>query len=331
MNSKSLVGLAVTAAVLGGAAVLLSNGTKNAPAKLNGCSILPDLNLAGVVRIEIGDKLKLAAGSDGWTLESSYGYPADRNKIVENLMKLAELKVGQVARGRKAGSTTAVVLKDSAGKPLAELKLGDKHQKKASGQMAMYGGGYADGRYLEFKGETVLVKEPLEEFDGDFKSWCNPRIASFSSSDVLAVAYRQGKESVELEKGTNGVWKLAGLKVDEELDTSKTYSLDSALSYLDFTSVVDPQLAETELGFATGHVYQVTMKDGSNTVTHVATVGNQVKNGSDRYFRLDDGKWIFTISSYAAENMMKTRKDLVKAKEKPAEKSSADPKSETVK
>ena len=59
------------------------------------------------------------------------------------------------------------------------------------------------------------------------------------------------------------------------------------------------------------------MKEGSNTVNRVATVGNKVKDGTDRYFKLDDGKWIYTISSYSAENMMKSRKDLVKAKEEP--------------
>ena len=32
---------------------------------------------------------------------------------------------------------------------------------------------------------------------------------------------------------------------------------------------------------------------------------------------MDDGDRIFTISSYSAENMMKTRKDLVKAKPEP--------------
>ncbi len=48
-----------------------------------------------------------------------------------------------------------------------------------------------------------------------------------------------------------------------------------------------------------------------------ATDGNKVKDGSDRYFKLDDGKWVFTISSYSAESMMKVRKDLVKAKEEP--------------
>ena len=122
---------------------------------------------------------------------------------------------------------------------------------------------------------------------------------------------------MELTKGTNSTWVLKGLTEKEELDTSKTYSLDSALSYLDFNSVADPKLTEAELGFATGAVYTVTYKEGSNTVKRVATVGNKVKGGSDRYFKMDNADWVFTISSYSAENMMKTRKDLVKAKPEP--------------
>ena len=172
--------------------------------------------------------------------------------------------------------------------------------------------------YLAYRGgETVLVKDTLDAFDGDVKQWCNTRIASISSSDVKTVKYAHGGETVELEKGTNSTWVLKGLGPKEELDTSKTYSLDSALSYLDFNAVADPKLTEAELGFSTGYVYTVTVKEGTNTVTHVARVGNKVKGGSDRYFKLDDGKWVFAISTYSAENMMKTRKDLVKAKEEP--------------
>ncbi|MGN0832791.1 MAG: DUF4340 domain-containing protein, partial [Kiritimatiellia bacterium] len=68
---------------------------------------------------------------------------------------------------------------------------------------------------------------------------------------------------------------------------------------------------------ATGFVYTVTYKDGTNTARRVATVGNKVQDGSDRYCKLDNAKWVYTISSYSAENMMKSRKDLVKAKEEP--------------
>lgn len=318
MTSKGIVGLAVVAVVLGGAAYFLQSGSRPAAAKLNGKTILPGLSVADVARVEVGGKLTLAASADGWKVESLYGYPADREKIAENLMKLAELKVGQVAHGRKLGTESKLTLKDASGKELAALSLGDKHSKKAKGQAAMYGGGsYPDGRYVAFGGETVLVKDTLDAFDGDVKQWCNTRIASIPSADVKTVTYAHGAEKVELAKGTNSVWTLKGLGAKEELDTSKTYSLDSALSYLDFNSVADPKLTEAELGFKTGYVYTVTVTEGSNTVTHVATVGNKVKDGSDRYFKLDDGKWIFTISTYSAENMMKSRKDLVKAKEEP--------------
>ena len=316
MNTKSLMTLLGVAVVLGGAAYFMQRGSRPAAAKLNGKAILPGLRVADVARIEAG-KLTLAASADGWKVESLHGYPADREKIAENLMKLAELKVGQVARGRKLGAETKVALKDASGKELATLALGDKHMKKPTGQAAMYGGGYPDGRYVAFGGETVLVKDTLDAFDGAVRSWCNTRIASIPSTDVQAVSFKHGAEVVELTKGTNSVWTLKGLTDKEELDTSKTYSLDSALSYLDFNAVADPKLTEAELGFATGYVYTVSVKDGSNTVTRVATVGNKVKDGTDRYFKLDDGKWIFTISSYSAENMMKTRKDLVKAKEEP--------------
>ena len=318
MSNKNLYVLVGVAVVLGVAAYFVDSGSRPSAPKLNGKAILPGLDASDVAKIEIGGKLTVSAGAKGWVVDSLHGYPASRDKIAENLLKLVELKVGQVARGRKLGAETVVTLKDAAGKQLAELKLGDTHTKKPTGQAAMYGGGgYPDGRYLAFEGATVLVQDTLDAFDGDAKKWCDTRIASISSSDVKAVSFRQGDEFVELEKGTNSTWVLKGLGPKEELDTSKTYSLDTALSYLDFNTVADPALTEAELGFSTGAVYTVTVKDGSNTVKRVATVGNKVKGGSDRYFKLDDGKWVFTISSYSAENMMKRRKDLVKAKDEP--------------
>ena len=337
MSNKKLFLLIVAAAVLGGAAYFLRSDSRPAPARLNGRALVPGLSVGEVARIEVGNKLVLASSADGWKVESLHGYPADREKIVENLMKLVELKVGQVARGRKLGAETAVTLKDASGKELASLKLGDKHMKKASGQAAMYGGSYPDGRYAAFEGETVLVKDTLDAFDGDAKKWCNPRIASFPSSDVKAVKYSHAGETVELEKGTNSTWVLKGLGPKEELDTSKTYSLDSALAYLDFASVADPS-KEATYGFATGAVYTATLKNG---IVYKATVGN--KSGSDSYVKLSasytpsgtnkteiaanektvrefnakTGKWIYTISSYSADNLSKARKDLVKAKEEP--------------
>lgn len=305
MTTKNLVALGAVAVVLGGGAYFLNGGAKSTSPKLNGKQVLPGLDVPSVARVEIGDKLVLSAGKDGWVVDTWYGYPADRAKIAENLLKLQDLKVGQVVRGKKIDSPVKLTLKGRDGKELVGLELGEKHSK------------WGHGRYAKFDGETVLVSDALDAFDGEPKQWCNTRIASITASDVSAVSYAHGSEKVELDKGTNGTWTVRGIAADEELDSSKTYSLDSALSYLDFNAVVDPKLTEAELGFSTGSVYTVTFKEGSNTVTRVATVGNKLKDSSDRYFKLDNDKWVYAISSYSAENMMKTRKELVKAKAKP--------------
>ena len=352
MTTKNLAILGAAAVVLGGAAWYCNSGRAVRAPSIVGEKILPSFDVADVARIEIGGakKVQLVADDKGWKLQSLYGYPADVTKIRENLLKLTELKVGQVANGKKLASPATVDIQNAAGKSLAALPLGETHTSKPKGQAAMYGGGgYPDGRYVEYKGKTVLVKETLDAFDGDPKKWVDTRIASVSASDVQSVVFEQGKEKVSLTR-KDSTWTLAGLGPKEELDTSKTYSLDSALSYLDFTDVADPKKSDADLGFTTGCVYSVTLKNGES---YTAKVGG--KNGSDRWVRLSASfkavgtnatenaasekkvkefnekvaRWTYAVSSYSADNMSKKRADLVKAKEEP--KKAEAPKAETKK
>lgn len=339
MTTKNLVILGAAAVVLGGAAWYCNSGRAVRAPSIVGEKILPSFDVADVARIEIGGakKVQLVADDKGWKLQSLYGYPADVTKIRENLLKLTELKVGQVANGKKLASPATIDIQNAAGKSLAALPLGETHTSKPKGQAAMYGGGYPDGRYVEYKGKTVLVKETLDAFDGDPKKWVDTRIASVSASDVQSVVFEQGKEKVSLTR-KDSTWTLAGLGPKEELDTSKTYSLDSALSYLDFTDIADPKKSDADLGFTTGCVYSVTLKNGES---YTAKVGG--KNGSDRWVRLSAtfkavgtnatenaasekkvkefndkvARWTYAVSSYSADNMSKKRADLVKAKEEP--------------
>ena len=340
MTTKNLAILTAVAAVLGGAAYFTSSSKKMKSPSIVGKQILPAFDASAVARIDVGGAkpLALAATDKGWVVETLHSYPADVTKIRENILKLQELKVGQVANGRTIASPAKVALKDASGKELASVDLGETHTGKPRGQMAQFGGGgYPDGRYIQFGDKVVLVKDTLDAFDGDPKKWTDTRIASVTASDVTSVTYAKGKETVSLTR-KDGTWTLPGLGPKEELDTSKTYSLDSALSYLDFTGVADPKKTDAELGFATGAVYTVTLKNGQS---YTAKVGD--KTGSDRWVKLSasfkavgtnatenatlekavndfnekTGKWAFSISSYSADNMSKTRKDLVKAKEEP--------------
>ena len=341
MTTKNLIILGAAAVVLGGVAYWTSADTRMKTPSAVGRRVLPAFSVADVARVEIGGakKVALAASDAGWKVESLYGYPADVAKIRENLLKLQELKVGQVATGKTIDAPAEVALKDAAGKALATLRLGDTHTAKPKGQMAQFGGGgYPDGRYVLFEGKTpVLVKDALEAFDGDPKKWIDTRICAVPAADVAAVAFTKDKATVKLAR-KDGAWTLDGLGPKEELDTSKTYSLDSALSYLDLTGVADPKLTEAELGFATGAVYTATLKNGT---VYTARTGGPA--GSDRWVKLSAaftpvgtnatenaalekaakdfnakvGKWTYSVSSYAAGNLAKTRAELVKAKEEP--------------
>ena len=238
MTTKNLVVLVGAAAVLGGAAWCLSSGSKPSGAKLNGKAIFPKLEMSEVARVEFGDKLKLASSDKGWVVETYHNYPADHVKLTENLLKLTELKVGQVARGKKLESTDALTLKDASGNELASLQLGEKHAK------------WGHGRYATFAGETVLVSDSLDAFGSDGKSWVETKIV-----DTPWISFKDIAEGV----------------------------------------------SEEDLGFATGVVAKVTIAGDTN---RVATIGNKVKDGSDRYFKLDNSDWVYIVPEYSVDKLL---------------------------
>ena len=238
MTSKQLTVLLGAAVVLGGAALCLSSGSRPSGPALNGKAVFPGLAISEVARIELGGKLALSGGEGGWKVETYHNYPADHSKLAENLIKLSELKVGQVARGVKIDSPDVLSLKDSSGKVLASLPLGERHAK------------WGHGRYATFSGETVLVSDSLDAFCSDGKSWVETKI----------------------------------------VDTP----------WISFSDIAEG-VSEEELGFATGVVAKVTIAGDTN---RVATIGNKVKDGSDRYFRLDNSDWVFVVPEYSVDKLL---------------------------
>ena len=210
MSTKKLAILVAAAVVLAAAATFLRGGSRSSAPKLNGRKILPDLSLAAVARVEAGG-VTVAATDDGWVVETMQNYPADRAKILANLQKLQDLKVGQVAKGRELKEKTPVVLKDAEGKELASVVLGERHPK------------WGFGRYAEFEGETVLVGDMLDAFDGDPKRWCETKIVdtpwiSFTSLAAPDIA----DEATGFSTGVVATVTIAG-------DTNRVATVGNAL------------------------------------------------------------------------------------------------------
>ncbi|MCL2103895.1 MAG: DUF4340 domain-containing protein [Kiritimatiellaeota bacterium] len=341
MTTKKLITLAAAAAVLGGLAVVSSNSKKLKTPSLTGKPVLKTLDLSEILRIEVSDNgektLALESTGEGWVMKSLYDYPADIVKIRENLLALSDLKIGQVATGKKLDHALVVDLQGASGKSLATLRLGEKYMREATGQMAMYGGGaYPSGRYVATEGDTVyLVTETLDAFDGDPKSWTETQIASVPRTGIVTAEYTVDGETLKMEN-KDGVWTLEGLGENEELDTFKLHSVNSTLGNINFNTIADPALTEEQTGMTTGVVFKVTLASGE---AYTAKIGAAA--GADRYFNLSasftptgtdeaadaqaterinafnakSGKWTYLIPAYSADNMTKRRADVVKAKE----------------
>ena len=166
MNNKNLMALGVAAVVLGAAACFLANDATKGVPKLNGQPLVPAFDVEKVAKIEIGDKLAIVADETGWVVPVVTNAPADRAKIAENLLKLLDLRVGQVVRGKTIANPLVVKVFDANGGELAALTLGERHPK------------YGFGRYAAFRGETVLVADTLDAFtEEDVDYWLAPKPA----------------------------------------------------------------------------------------------------------------------------------------------------------
>lgn len=348
MKTKKLIGLTAAAVILGVAAYMSSSSKKvKTPASI-GKPVLPNLDLSKIRKIELkgkdGKVFKTESSDSGWKITSLYDYPADITKIRKHLIKIKDLKKGPPATADKVATADLLDLQDGSGKSIASLRLGDEHTRKATGQMAQYGGGsFPDGRYVSAGGneDCSLVKEPLSSFTSDASNWADTKIINISSSDINGIALMKKGESCILSKSGSS-WTIAGLKKNEEFDTSSSYSLESALSSLEFNTLADPSMSKEQSGISTGSVYKVTLKNGES---YTASIGDTAPGGSDRYMKIaanftpqgtnetvnakartkvksfnsNASKWTYVISSYKAKSMMKTRSDLVKEKKKKEE------------
>ena len=345
MKIKNLSLLVVVAVVLIVLAVFSTKSRHAAPPDEIGKSVLPNLNINAIRSIEMqkGEKKVTLSYTDNvWKVADLFNYPADFSKVRDHILLLANLKIAdrESDYSFNEADVTKVNLLDSQNKSLASLKLGP-HRQKASGEA---GWSMPDGRYISVndKPQVYLVTDTLNPFDPNSKEWINSELFNIPSSDINTIEFSKAasdgeKESVKLDR-SSGSLKLEGLGDQEEMDSSKTYGIESAFSYLRFSDVANPSLSEEVMGFTSGRVFRVALKNGE---TYTALLGNTPENGSDRYARfnvtlaaattndaarveqekkvaeLNDKlkPWTFLISSYTAGNMSHERKDLVKAKE----------------
>jgi len=323
MKIKSLVILVVLAVVLVAAVILSSHKQEVAPPSVVGYLVFPDLPVNDVAKVVVTSEtsaVTLIRQNDTWGVAEMYNYPASFSKIRSLLLRLAEMKVGQVvtlAEGQRPGlkmvvpgasRTTAtggvekaeggvasgtsgllINLYGGDGGRLAELLVGATHLRKPR-EEAPYFGSYPDGTFISPDGgKTVyLVKDLLDEFTSNARDWLDTEIINLSPGDIQEITIsKPGQEEIRIvRESPGGPLVVQGLATNEEPDVVKLSSVENALSYLRFDDLADPALTDEEVGMTTAVVFTAVTSSGA---VYTARIGGVPPSGQGRYLRLEAG------------------------------------------
>jgi hypothetical protein len=248
-----------------------------------------------------------------------------------------------------------VDLKDQNEKEIRSVLLGKKHLQKSKGASPfgdMGDQGWPDGRYVKVGAgsETVaLISDALANIEPKPDQWLNKDFFKVEKIRSVAVegpavtnAWKISRDSETAE------WKLADAKPTEQLDSSKTSSVGTALSSPSFTDVITSSSPEqlglgkpTVVNLDTFDDFSYTFKVGTKTndsyplaLTVSAKVPTERAPGKDekpedktrldkefkeKQKKLEDKlaqekgyeKWVYLVSSWTLDPLLKDRAQLL--------------------
>jgi hypothetical protein len=136
------------------------------------------------------------------------------------------------------------------------------------------------------------------------------KIISAKEDDIrrIQISHPAGGETLHLEKGDDGKWKITQPKA-YKADETAVNSMVSSLASLNADQLVAEKNSDwTTYGLDPGKVrLEVTLRDGKQ---YKLTLGDDAPTGSGVYARLDGDARLFTIASYLKSNFDKSAADL---------------------
>ena len=321
MKFRTLAVLVVLAAVLIVWSVRSVRETQDSNPAL-GANIFPALDINRVHQIAIATtnrSLSLVKKDGQWRVAERFHYPAAFEKIVDLLVELEGMKVGQVlpadasqktalnladpSEPETKGTGTRLELRDEHSGLLAALMVGKPFLRQSPGgaQGPLGFGDYPDGRYLDTgDGRILLTSSSLDALRDDPKEWLDTDFINVPASDIAEIAVTgPGREPIRLSRpDEQKPFVLDGLLEEEgTLDSAKADRLGGALNYLAFDDVADPALPPKDTGLDAPVVFEAGTRDGRR---YTLRVGKAV--GADSLDRYVKAELSWTAPAGAATN-----------------------------
>ena len=381
MNRNQFTLLLFLLVVLGIAGLMVYNrqndvGKTGDPAI--GQKLLANLPVNDVAQIAIKqgtNELNLVKKDNLWRVHERNDYPANYSEISDFLIKAQDFKIvqsekvgaSQLSRlnlvpGQGTNAAMVVDLKDQTGKSIQSLLLGKKHLQKSKSPPSlgdMGDQGWPDGRYVKVgstSATVALISDALTSIEPKPEQWLNKDFFKVEKVRSVAVEGPAVTNSWKMSRESeNGEWKLADAKPTEQLDTSKTSSVGTALNSPSFTDVVSASNTDqlgldkpTTVRLDTFDDFAYTLKVGQKTndtyalaMTVAAKLPSERTPGKDekpedktrldkefkeKQKKLEDKlaqekgyePWVYLVSSWTLDSLLKDRGQLlVEKKEEP--------------
>ena len=295
MKIKTLLLLIFVLLVLVSIALWRERGPSSpaGPKSTADAALLSDLDVNAVESIELigpAGTTTVVRKEGIWTVAQQYNYPADFRPLAERLRRLADLKMGQLVRGGEqhldefgldAAHAVRVLLKGAGDKTLASIQLG---KPRMGGSSESFGGmRMPQGYYVRVgEGPVTLLKEDLSDYPADSGLWTDHVILSVRPETIREISSTSTQGEFHVQVKSPGLYEIAGMKTNEDLNTMNVDRLANALSALRMNRVADPAAQETGYGFDTPAVYTAHAADG---MTYIVTLG-AVAPPSGRYAKI---------------------------------------------
>lgn len=280
MKTRNLIVLGIVLVAL----VLLAHFTGRRPVgeapggMKSGARLFPieDFNKVGGVTISDGtQRVDLVKTGGKWSVASSWNYPADFDRIADELNRYDQMRVGEAMRvatedlkefGLDASATggiaepTVVTLRDAGNKEMCVFKIGRERNRPASGGKV----GFADGQYVRIgDGPVVLVDQNAGRPGSRGKDWLNTQLLQIGAEQIIDIEVidRDGK-SYGLVRGTNMTVHAKEKTSAEELKDEGAKNVLGAISYLGFNDLAGPTGSVNNAFSGSNSMYCAKTRDG---------------------------------------------------------------------
>ena len=280
MQPRNLIVLGIVLVVL----VLCAHFTGRQPVReapgglMSGTRLFPIDDFNKVAGISIGDgmqRVDLVKTSGKWSVASSWNYPADFDKIADELNRYDQMRVGEAMRASTedlkafgldssaTGGTTGpaiVTLRDAGNRELCVFKIGKERNRPASGGK----GGFADGQYVRIgDGPVVLVDQNAGKPGSRGKDWINTQLLQIAAEQIMDIEIidRDGK-SYGLVRDTNMTVHAKEKTNTEELKDEGVKNVLGAINYLGFNDLAGPTGSVHNAFSSSNSMYCAKTRDG---------------------------------------------------------------------